>query len=260
MINLKFKDAAEAIAVLAAKAISQTDLKGVAVLPQTLFVGGARVDVVPLNGDGILMLPTGEMRDGGLLPDGSKAAPTAVMAQAPGIYLSLAWGGDTPPVFDAQYLDDQTRGVVNAPPANLMPLAEAKKAANQAILDFANSITNKIMAGYPEGETATWQAQADEAQIVIAGAILPTHSLLPILAANAAGVAVKDLPAETLTAFAQRVLAARGYYFQIVAQVQNLRVQGQAAIAAAQTVTELNAAMADLKAKGLAAAHAMGLA
>ena len=138
-------------------------------------------------------------------------------------------------------------------------LAQAKVSANAAIIAFANSITDKIASAYPRAEVESWPSQLFEARAIVAGTSLPPGSLLPLMAANAAGVAVADVPAAALLALAQKVIKKSASYNTIIATVQLLRLQGEAAIAAAATTNGLAAAMAALKAKGTAAAHALGL-
>lgn len=138
-------------------------------------------------------------------------------------------------------------------------LATAKIAAKAAVITFANGITDKIASTYPRAEVESWPSQLVEARQAVAGTSLPPGSLLLLMAANAAGIAVADVPAATLLALAQKVIKKASAYNTIVATVQSLRLQGESAIAAAPDYAALVATMTQLSASGLAAAHALGL-
>ena len=186
-------------------------------------------------------------------------SPQKLDPMAVGTLLGTSFVGfaNTPVVVPASFT-----GIVPNPNPVLTDaqvLAQAKLVATAGIIAFANLMTDKIASAYPKAEVDSWPTQLSEARAIVAGTALPTGSLLPLLAAGALGVAVADVPPASLLAMAQKVIKKAVAYNTIIATVQGLRMQGEAAIAAAATTADLAAAMAALKVKGTAAAQALGL-
>lgn len=101
MINLKFDNEAQAIAVLSAHGIAATDREGVTVMPRTVFIDGVRVDVIA---HGVISATTGRMIDGPSV-GGVTGSPVAEVAPLPGYHVTVVWGGDNPPEFPPNYAD-----------------------------------------------------------------------------------------------------------------------------------------------------------
>ena len=111
IINLTFESEEQAVAILAARGIAATDHDGVAVMPSTIFVGGARVDVIT---HGVLSAPTGNMIVGPSV-GGVTGSPVAEIAPLPGYHVSVVWGGDNYPAFPAEFISETALGVLEVP-------------------------------------------------------------------------------------------------------------------------------------------------
>lgn len=111
MINLKFDNEAQAIAVLASHGIATADHDGVAVMPTTVFVDGTRVDVIT---HGVMSAPTGRMFPGPSV-GGVTGSPVVEMAPLPGYHVTVIWGGGYPPKFPAEFISETVLEVSEIP-------------------------------------------------------------------------------------------------------------------------------------------------
>lgn len=139
-------------------------------------------------------------------------------------------------------------GFVPPPPPPLEPL---KVLARRQVIAYANDITARITAAYPDAEVASWPTREAEARAVAAGQTLPEGAMLTALAA-AAG--------QTQADYAARILAKAVAYRQVVVAVTVIREAAQAAIAAAATTAEIDEALATIKAQAEAKAAELGVA
>jgi hypothetical protein len=119
------------------------------------------------------------------------------------------------------------------------------------IIAYADRITARITDAYPAAEVASWPTRELEARAVAEGEALPDGSLIAALAA-AAG--------QTPQIYADRVLAKAAGYREVVVAVTVIREAAQAAISAARSAGEIDAALGQIKAQADAKAAEMGLA
>lgn len=118
-------------------------------------------------------------------------------------------------------------------------IAEARARARRAIVETADQITARITGQYPAAEVASWPTQEAEARAIVAGAAAETAPLVAALAL-AAG--------QTLSAYAQRVLAKSASYRQVIAAIKSLRDATDTALDAATTEAQVEAALASAQA------------
>jgi hypothetical protein len=142
-----------------------------------------------------------------------------------------------------------------APPPPVVDMDEARRIARVRILAYANDLTRRITSRYPEAEVASWASQEAEARSVLAGAGADAVPLLAALVAghNGAGWAV------TLAEFAALVLTKAAAYRQVVAAVQVVRSQTEAAIAAATTQDDIDLALVAAAGQAAATAAQLGI-
>jgi hypothetical protein len=130
-------------------------------------------------------------------------------------------------------------------------LVEARNTARRMIIAYADRITARITDAYPAAEVASWPTREIEARAVAEGEALPDGSLIAALAAAAN---------QTPQIYAARVLAKAAGYRQVVVAVTVIREAAQAAISAARSAGEIDAALAAIKTQADAKAAEMGLA
>ncbi len=142
-------------------------------------------------------------------------------------------------------------GDVLAPPDNHpVDMQHARVTAMRQVIEYANTITRQITGRYPEAEVASWPLQEAEARSVEAGGGASVAPLLSALAARSG---------QTLADFAALVLTKAGAYHEIVAAVQAVRSQTEAAIAAASTQDDINQALAAAAGQASQAAAQLGI-
>lgn len=133
------------------------------------------------------------------------------------------------------------------------PLTQAQAAAIAECIAYANSITAKVTAQYPQVEVDSWPTQLIEARMIIAGQTPPTPSLLQDQ------VTVANNPSVTLQTRAEAVIANATLYQQIVGAVQFMRVAAQTQINATTDASQIPAVLAALETQADATAKQYGL-
>ena len=186
-------------------------------------------------------------------------------ASAAGHALRLAGLGGIDSILAAETLDDGAVRItgpaddiaalaavdVNPVAVATSLLATAKAAAMVRVIAYANEITARITSRYPDAEVASWPTREAEARLIVAGG--PTGDA-PLLAAVAAATG------DTVDNLAASVLAKAAAYRQVVAAVEAVRTQAEAAINACATPAEVDVALDALRQQAEALAAQMGLA
>jgi hypothetical protein len=135
------------------------------------------------------------------------------------------------------------------PPGPDMPAL--RKAAFERAMAVGKRIEQAILGRYTAGEPLTWESQASEARIVVAGGTLAEDAILPTLAADR-GV--------ELLVMADLVLAKAAYFKQVVRAGQQLRRAAEGLLSPAlDTPASLNAAVEALRVAAAEKAAALGL-
>jgi hypothetical protein len=134
-------------------------------------------------------------------------------------------------------------------PPPMPPIEMLRTGAVSRAMAIIGGLSRPIRDAYTEAEVDSWAAQAAEARAVLAGG---GAEYAPTLALIAAARNV------TLAQIAASVSVNAAAFSAIMVAEQNLRRQAEAAINAATTQAEIDAALAAIRAQVLAAAQAMG--
>jgi len=136
---------------------------------------------------------------------------------------------------------------VNDTPTPLT-LEQLKAAANRRVLDWINSLTVQMRAGYGTDEVASWPSKASQARDVIAGGVAG-----PLITSEA------EMTNQTPLEVAQIIVDAAEITEAIIGKVTGLRRVVMTAIDTATDEAEIEAAIASGLATATAEAQAIGL-